>query len=106
VFVGCINSMTWRGFAAETLLFEGAQAATEYVVVVNGDEVTIDHTWRLTYMFLEKSIPAPNGQAPYGWNHTWRSTGSTHGFDRLLTSDSKRLYQSVNSFDALFQYPT
>ncbi len=118
--IGRVNDVEFFGYAAETLLFEGASMEREFQGFPENDPVAGGEgswtTWKVDYTFREKKI---TGQAVVddavevrrgdfaGWNHTWRSTRDPQpaGYDRLVPyfDNDKGIY-ATGGFSSLFLY--
>jgi hypothetical protein len=104
--VGGVNGSDFLGATAETVLFEGATAAEEFVSL--GDRNAPQYSWKLDYVFKERAIKYSYGSAGTpticGWNHSYRALPSdSPGFDRLLDTNGNPLYPDVD-FSALFLF--
>jgi hypothetical protein len=90
---GKVNSQAFLGCAAETLLFEGAEAQKVFRAGAEGPSFA----WQVRYVFRERSVKYAS--EVYGWNHAYRTEPA--GFARA-TSGSACLYD-LGDFTALFQ---
>ncbi|MGA2619836.1 MAG: hypothetical protein ABSF26_19660 [Thermoguttaceae bacterium] len=104
--VGAVNSDSFLGAAAETVLFDGAKADRQFTGL--DDLQQPQFGWRITYVFREKAIKAldeDESQVTFGWNHSYR-TESAAGpvWDRLVDASGNTLYRRLD-FSPLFQYP-
>ncbi len=87
---GTVNAESFLGYAAGTLLFEGAEANK----IFNGeiDAGAVAYTWQIRFLFREKRIDA--NDATYGWNDFYRE--STGTWERLLDAAGAPLYRSAD----------
>ena len=87
---GSVNSNRFLGYAAGTLLFEGAEANK----IFNGeiDAGAVAYTWQIRFIFREKRIET-NG-ATRGWNDFYRE--STGTWERLVNAAGSPLYRSAD----------
>jgi hypothetical protein len=101
--IGCVNSSTFLGAPADTVLFDGATAGKEFVSLSDLSEP--QYSWKLTYVFKEKAVKY-SGDPPaiYGWNDSYRSLpADSPGYDRLLDANDGPLYADVD-FSNLFLF--
>ena len=104
--IGGVNGGEFLGAAPETVLFDGATAAEEFVSL--GDGNAPQFSWKLNYVFKEKAVKYSYGfaDAPTicGWNHSYRALPSgSPGFDRLLDTNGSPVYPEVD-FSTLFLF--
>jgi hypothetical protein len=92
---GKVNSTTFLGAPAGTVLFEGARANKLYQA--GYDEGSAPFCWKIEYMFREKAIK--HGTSTYGWNHAYR--GNPAGWVELINTTGDKLYASAD-FTQLF----
>lgn len=103
---GTINTSTFVGAEADTLLFDGAEADREYEI--DPDQ---ESTWRLSYTFLERRIVNAlnvNGvdvEEVYGWNHQYRPHDGEWKRPRRRLSPARYTY-ATSDFSELFRYAT
>lgn len=71
--IGCVNSGTFDGYAAETVMLLGG----EFNQTVSADG---SHTWECELKFAVRSVK--DGTNKYGWNHFWDP--SSKAWKRLL----------------------
>jgi hypothetical protein len=103
---GCVNSTTFIGKPAGTLLFDGATAEKTFKTL---DELyNPQYDWQLTYVFKSRLFRAFTYDAQIvtvGWQHTWRSKPDDKaGWYRLKVQGSSPAtyrYPEVD-FSALF----
>jgi hypothetical protein len=103
---GLVNHDTFLGAPKECVLFEGAQAQSEFMGFDSLDEPI--YGWTITYLFRERSITttADNGDTNtlYTWNHMWRSLPmATPAWDKLVDDQGKNIYDTAD-LTKLFQY--
>lgn len=86
---GTVNVDRFLGYAAETLLFEGAEANK----IFNGeiDAGAVAYTWQIRFLFRERRIES-NGTR--GWNDFYRE--STGTWSRLVDAAGAPLYRSAD----------
>jgi hypothetical protein len=92
---GTVNAQPFLGCAAETLLFEGAEANKLYRAGIAAAASTF--CWQIHYRFLQRAVK--QGGQTVGWNHGWR--GEPAGWARLINSRGP-LYDRAD-FASLFQ---
>ena len=115
--MGRVNATEFFGYAAETLLFEGATMDREFQGFPENDPVgggaeASWTTWKVDYTFREKKITGQrvddgrDGEFA-AWNHTWRDDREPNdaGFDRLVPyfQQDGGIY-ATGDFSLLFQY--
>lgn len=93
---GKVNSDSFLGCAAGTLLFEGAVGNKLYHKGDSVGDLPSAFTWQLLYVFREKSVKY--GGEIFGWNHFYRS--DPVGWLPLVHQE-KMLYEAAD-FDLLF----
>lgn len=90
--VGMVNTSTYSGIPAETLLFKGASKTW-----------TIDSTGNQTFtygmQFKERSLK--DDTDAWGWNHFYRNEDGKYA--RILTKEGNLMYATTNQFSNLFQ---
>ncbi len=110
---GKINSDDWPttvdlgGWAAETLLFEGAETETNMVGFDGNGAPLFTHS--MHYLFRERTIEMKKVQGVWeakGWNDTYRTLpADSPGWDRLVDKDTgKNLYEDSDAFSSLFAF--
>ena len=102
---GTVNSATFLGAAAATLLFEGAKVDREFTGL--DDLQQPQYGWRVSYLFREKAIKvlvASDDTNTYGWNHSYRDAPYPYsGWDQLQDPSGNTLYQTAD-FTTLFAF--
>ncbi len=99
--VGTVNSGTFLGAAAETVLCDGATAEREFLRVSGSADTEL--AWRISYVFREKAVKTGDGSI-VGFNHSYRSLPTNDpGWDRLVDGAGNRPYPS-GDFTPLFQF--
>lgn len=89
--IGCVNSATFEGAAAETLLFTGVDEDFQY-----GTSGVKSRT--RTYHFRERRIVV--GSNVYGWNHAFRE--ETGAWERVKYKDGSYMHLLSSAFNTLF----
>lgn len=92
---GTVNDAEFLGYAAGTLLFEGAEANKIFDGSVEAGSVA--YTWQIRFIFREKRVVS--GANSFGWNDFYRE--STGEWARLLDAAGEPLYRAANH-SALF----
>ncbi len=93
---GKVNTASFLGCAAGTLLFRGAEANKLYRRGAGIEDDAASFVWAIKYTFRERSVKM-NGQV-YGWNHCYRESS---GNWILVRNGSSSLYDS-GDFASLF----
>lgn len=99
---GKVNRTTWRGGAAETVLFEGYDS--DSIIDSSGQK-----TLTFSYRFREKNLKFGNTTLSFGWNHFPRqdATGAAK-WQRIIDSSANFVYPRTtvaeSNFDYLFTY--
>lgn len=97
---GCVNAAEFLGAAAETVLFDGAEAETEFVGIDGLRQP--EFAWRVSYIFREKAIHW--GGNVCGWNHAYRALpAESPGWDKLVDALGEPPYRAAD-FTALFRF--
>lgn len=96
---GTVNANPFLGYAAGTLLFEGAEANK----IFNGeiDAGAVAYTWQIRFLFREKRIEAGG---TYGWNDFYRE--STGTWEPLVDAAGSPLYRSADHASLFVQSQT
>lgn len=91
-FVGQINTSTYSGIPAETLLFKGASKS--WAIDSSGQQ-----TFTYGMQFKERNLKI--GNETKGWNDFFRNEDGT--YQTLLTKDDETIYSTTSQFSSLFQ---
>ena len=86
---GTVNSSTFLGCPAGTVLFAGVKSKKLYLEEL--DEDPSPFTWQVTYVFRERSVRF--GGSTYGWNYVYRETPA--GWVEV-TNGTTKLYDSAD----------
>ena len=102
--IGAVNSSSFLGAAAGTMLFDGAKMDRVFLKFTDALDAAV-FGWRLRYLFREKKLKVLDtiqSSATIGWNHCYRpeQVSGAH-WDKLVDDSGATLYQAV-SFTELF----
>jgi len=95
---GTVNTGTFLGCPAGTLLFAGAEAYRHFRSGFDASDM--EFCWQIQYLFRERAIN--RGGRVYGWNHFYR--GDPPGWAELVSGDQP-MYEAAD-FSVLFRSAT
>lgn len=98
-----INNSYFTNIPRECLLYMGAEV--NFTLSTNGTTVwTLEHRFQERRVDLYEDTSSTGGATGIGgWNHFYRQTGASPGFDRIFTADGDPIYSySQNDFAGLF----